>query len=261
MTTAIVATVAAASPVPVVQLNVTIDNPDQVQAWSIYRYSALDAQLPVWKGFISSGAYSLTDYTAPLGIPVTYQMTVVYPTSTVTVTSTAVTITGTTGCYLTNPASGITLQTEIQSWPDRTRQPRQAVLDVLGRADPVVLSDVHRIPSGTWVLVSRTDSYTASLIALLTAQALVILRTQAGSSIPNVSAAVGQIAEHRYSNVGGDQRRLIDVDLQEIAPLPATALPLNATLGGLAVYQGITTLSQMALLRPTLQQLSEIPTG
>src|SRR5262245_12055739 len=101
--TAIVATLTPASPVPVITLNVTIDNPAQVVAWTIYRISAADARLPVWLGSTSSGAYSLTDRTAPLGIPVTYELSVVYQSTSATVSSAPVTITGTTGCYLTDP--------------------------------------------------------------------------------------------------------------------------------------------------------------
>lgn len=261
MATTITAAVTQAEPVPVITLDVTIDNAAQVVAWTIYRSSASDARLPIWLGKTSSGAYTLTDHTAPLGVPITYSMTVVYATSTTEVAAAPVTITGTTGCYLTDPATATTLPAEISTWPDRQRAARQAALEVGGRPDPVVLSDVHSTPTGTWTLISRTDAYTAALTALLTGSAVAILRTQPGSSIADVTAAVGQITEHRYTDDGADQRRLVDVEIQEIAPLPATALPLDATLGGLAVYQGVSTLADLALLRPTLAQLSQIPVG
>jgi hypothetical protein len=260
MTTAITAALTAGTPLPVVQLSVTIDNPAQVASWTIYRDSALDAMLPVWLGTTTSGAMSVTDYTAPLSIPVTYRLTVVYTTSTVTVSTAPITITA-TGCYLTNPAMGTTVAVQLVSWPDRTRAPRQASLDIAGRADPIVLSDSHATPTGTWRFGTDTDTQTAALIGVLTGRAIAVLRTQPGSSIPAVTVAVGQITETRRSATGGDQRRWVDVELQEIAPLPATALPINATLGGLAVYHGITTLAQLAQLRPTLQQLSEIVSG
>jgi hypothetical protein len=260
VTTAITATLAAGTPVKVVQLNVTIDNPGQVASWTIYRDSAADAMLPVWLGTTTSGAMSLTDYTAPLSIPVTYRLKVVYTTSTVTVASAPVTITS-TGCYLTNPAAGSTVAVQLVSWPDRTREPRQAALDVAGRADPVVLSDLHATPTGAWRFGTDTDTQTAALLDVLTGRAIAVLRTQPGSSIPAVTVAVGQVTEVRRSGKGGDPRRWVDVEVQEIAPLPATALPINATLGGLAVYQGTDTLAKLAQLRSTLQQLSEIPCG
>lgn len=261
MATTITATVAAAQPIPTITVNVTIDNPAGVVGWTIYRNSAVDARLPIWTGTTSSGAYTLTDGTAPLGIPVTYELTVVYAASQTTVTSAPVTITGTTGCYLTSPATGQTVRVTLVSWPERERAARRARLDVLARADPVVLSDVHSTPAGTWRFHTTTDADTATLIGLLTAQAIAILRTQPGSSIANVTAAIGQITEVRFSDTGGDPRRWVDVEIQEIAPLPATALPYDATLGGLAVYQGITTLAQLAQLRPTLLALSQIPVG
>ena len=155
--TAIVATITPASPVPVVTLNVTIDNPANVVAWTIYRISAADARLPVWLGSTSSGAYTLTDATAPLGVPVTYELSVVYATSSTSVTSAPVTITGTAGCYLTDPASGRTVSVTVVSWPERERAARQAKLDVLGRPDPVVLSDVHATPAGTWRMLAQVS--------------------------------------------------------------------------------------------------------
>lgn len=260
MAVAIVATLTPGTPVATVQLSVTIDNPQSVVGWTIYRMSAVDAALPVWLGTTSSGAMSVTDYTAPLSIPVTYRLTVVYATSTVSADSAPVTITA-TGCYLTNPAAGTTVAVQLVSWPERDREPRQSVLAVAARPDPVVLSDVHNTPTGTWTFGTDTDAQTAALIAVLTGRAIAVLRTQPGSSIPGVTASVGKISEIRRSGRGGDPRRFVNVELQEIAPLPATALPLNATLGGLAVYNGITTLAELALLRPTLQQLSEIPCG
>lgn len=260
--TTLTATVLAADPVPHVRLDLTIDNADQVLRWSITR-DAPGESVSVYLGGPNTSALSIVDDTAPLGVPVVYHLSVVYPTSTVYVDAGPVSITGTTGCYLTNPASGVTLRVEISTWPSRKRDARQAVLAVLDRPDPIGLTDRHSTPAGVWTLISRSDAYSADLTALLTDQAVVILRTQPDSSIVSCTALVGDIDERRYSDSGADQRRLFDVAVQEIAPLPATAFPLNATLGGLAVYgtPPIATLTDLANLRPTLVQLSQIETG
>jgi hypothetical protein len=266
MTTSMTATVVDAVPLAHVRLDVAIDNAEAVLSWSITR-DAPGQTVKVYIGAACTAAMSLVDDTAPLGVPVTYHLTVIYATSTTYVDAAPVTITGTVGCFLTNPASGVTLPVEISTWPSRKRVARQAVLEVLGRADPVGLTDAHTTPVGLWTLLSRTDAYTDALTSLLTAQDVVILRTQPGSSIASCTALVGDVDEQRFSQAGGDQRRLFDVDVQEIAPLPATALPLNATLGGLAIYPSapggspITTLAQLADLRVSLVALSQIETG
>jgi len=258
--TSITAAVTAATPLPHVRLDVVMDNAAQVLGWSITRNAPAES-VKVYVGAAGQSAMSIVDDTAPLGVPVTYSLAVTYAASTTYVDSAVVSIDGTAGCWLTDPAAGTTLQVEISTWPSRKRAARQALLDVLDRPDPVGLTDAYRTPAGTWTLISRSDAYTGQLVALLCGQGVVVLRTQPGSSIASCTALVGDVDEQRYSDQGGDQRRLVTVDVQEIAALPATALPLAATLGGLAVYGGVQTLLDLQLLRPTLLALSQIETG
>jgi hypothetical protein len=255
------ATVIAGSPVPNVQVDVFIGTPESVTGWTVTRDQP-GRSTSIWVGTVPQEAMSLVDYTAPLGVAVTYRLTITYADfSTEFVEAPPVTITGTVGCFLTDPTTGATLAVELQSWPTRTRVARGSVLDVLNRADPVGLTDLHRTPAGVWTFITRTDAATAALVALLiNVFGVVVLRTQPGSSIPGCTALVGDAVERRYTGNGGDPRRFVVVDQQEIEPLPATALPLDATLGGLAVYDG-DTLGELATLRPTLLQLSMIVTG
>lgn len=260
----IYATVISGDPIPRVQVDLWIGNPGTVIGWRVDRDQPADST-PIWTGETTSGAMSLIDHTAPLGVPITYRLTLTYADfSTVAVSAPAVTITGTVGCYLTDPATGVTLRVELATWPTRRFVGRQAVLPVLGRRDPVVLSDVHSTGEGVWTFITRTDPATAALLAVLAnVMGIVVYRAQPGSSIPSVTAAIGVIEERRYSGAGDDQRRLVACEVQEIAPLPATALPLPATLGGLATYAGEAgdTLGELSQLRPTLLQLSMIVTG
>lgn len=257
--TTITATITAADPIPVVTVGVEITNPGAVTSWEVTRESAGIA-VSLWLGTTSSGAMSFVDFTAPLGVPCTYRVTVTYADFTSGAASTTATITGTIGCYLTDPATATTIRVELASWPNRRRDARRTLVRVLARRDPVALSDVHDTPAGVWTFVTRTDAATAALVDLLTDVGIVVLRTQPGSSIATVTASVGDVNEGRYSGAGGDQRRVITAEIQEIAPLPGTTLPLDATLAGLAVYDG-DTLAELAQLRPTLLALSQIITG
>lgn len=260
MATVINAAVIAGPVVPRIQIDVTVDSPATVIGWDVTRVAA-GGTVQIYLGTTSSGAFTLIDDTAPLGVEVVYRLQVTYSNyTTAAATSTAVTITGTAGCFLTNPRTGITVPIELYTWPQRKRDPRQAILEVMGRADPVGLVDVHTTAAGTWTIATATDAGRDQLTTLLTTGAVVLLRTQPTASIPAVTALVGAVTERRVTGTGGDQRRYHDIAIQEIAPPPATAFPLASTLGGLAVYDG-DTLGELSQLRSTLQQLSQIVTG
>jgi hypothetical protein len=253
----IVATVVADSPIAHVQINLTVTLP--AKSYTVSRVGP-GGPVPIWYSTPAKPAESINDYVAPLNTPVTYRLQVIDNNGSyrVPVDTAAVTVTG-TGCYLTQPSTGRTLAVTLVAWPDRTWKARQAVLEVEARADPVVLGDVHTSPTGTWRYATETDDDTDELTDLLTAQRVVVLRTQPSSSIKSVTVAVLDIAERRRGSTGADQRRWIDVEQQEIGTLPGLALPINATLGGLnTLVPG--TLLDLSNLRPTLLGISQVPT-
>lgn len=256
------ATVKAADPVPQVQLDVWIGNPASVGSWVVERITP-DEVVPIRIQTGPGAAETFIDYLAPVGVPLTYRLTVTYTnpaTSPYSVSTEPIVITGTEGCYVTNPATGATLRVTLATWPQQTYAERQAVLEVLARPDPVVLSDVHSTAAGEWTFYTTTDAQRRALLDLLRAQRIVVLRTQPTSSIDTVTAAVGKIVERRFSGYGGDQRRWIEVEHQVIASLPAITLPWPATLDGLH-RQVPGTLADLNGLRPTLLQLSMVETG
>jgi len=253
------ATVVPGTPIQNIQIDTYVNSPGNVLLWTITRNTP-SGSAPLYTGSSSSYAVSLIDYTAPIGVDITYTLTITGTDySTTIVLSNTVRLTGTLGCFLTDPISGKTLAVELQSWPTRTRTARRAVLEVMNRADPVAISDTHLYPAGAWVFITRTDVATADLIDLLTRSTYAVLRSQPDSSIATVTVSVGDIAETRYTGQGGDQRRLNGVLVQEIAALPATALPIPSTLNGLSTMAA--TLGALSQLRPTLLQLSQIITG
>jgi hypothetical protein len=260
----ITATVTPADPIPTVQVDAVVDTPGTVVSWSVSRNTP-DGSTIIWYGSAAQPAMSLVDNGAPLGVSVTYTLTIIRtgsPGSSEQITSDAVTITGTAGCWLTSLATGQTIAVELATWPARNRDARQSRLEVLARPDPVGLVDTHSTPAGVWTFITRTDDATDTLTRLLLG-GIAALRTQPGSSIHPCTALVGNIAEKRYTGAGGDQRRLVDVAIQEIAAVPGTAYPIAATLYGLSIYQAplYDTLAKLATLRPTLVGLSQIPVG
>jgi hypothetical protein len=258
--TSIVATLIAAAPLPYIQIDVVIDNPGDVTQWTITRLAPPTADVMIRLAYSSGGAESLEDHEAPLAVAIAYRLDVTRASgATETVQSNQVAIEGTTGCFLSDPYGGDVMAIEVQAWPERLYAARASVLEVIGRADPVGLSDVHSWAQGTWTLLTRTDAATDQMINLLGSSSIVLLRTQPTSSIKTVYAMVLDIAEARYSGSGADQRRLTDVDLQEIAPIPAMARALDSTLLGLSTLAE--TLQGLSQVRPTLLQLSQIRTG
>lgn len=233
----------------------TIRDFGQVTSVSVYRSTATDYTL-IYTATSATSATELlllTDDEAPLGIPITYTLIAVYSTGVTLSASAATQLDGTTGCWLTDVVTGVTIGIELQAWPTRDRTARQSVLLVSGRSDPIVLSDVHTTPAGTWTILTRTAEQRLRVITTLTASRYVRLRTQPSSDITACWAAVGDISEERLTGTGGDTRRLISVAIQEIAPLPAT-LRLLATLEALS--EQADSLAELATLAPTLLDLA-----
>src|SRR5262249_48247325 len=151
------AAVVPGDPIPVIRVDAWIADPQTVASWTIARDTPIGTA-PVWTSYEGQAATTFIDETAPLNVPITYRLTVTYlDGTTVVVLSNTVIITGTAGCYLTDPRTGETMRITLMTWPARERAERQSVLAVLGRPDPVVVSDVHSWPSGTWTIYTATD--------------------------------------------------------------------------------------------------------
>jgi hypothetical protein len=257
----IVATKVAGVPLATVQVDITITTLATVTAWSVTRDAGSAGLVVIRSGTTPApAALSIVDAEAPIERPMTYVLTVARaPAASEVVRTAAVTITGTVGCYLSDPYSAQAMSIDVQSWPERLYASRAVSLLVLGRGDPIVLADAHTLASGQWKLISFSDAATAQMKAILMGSGFVQLRTQPTTSIPSVYAAVLDVTEVRYSGSGTDQRRIISVDLQEIAPLPSSARDLGSTLNGLS-KQGA-SLAALNALRPTLLQLSQMRVG
>lgn len=250
------ATVIPADPLPYIQVDAFIGAPETVAAWRLWRITDSGNQLiQIGDSITASGSWE--DHEAPLNTDIVYRLEVDYTDgSHYTTDSAPVSITGTRGCFLTDIMTGRTVATEVQAWPSRVFEARQSVLGIINRPDPVVLSDQHLEPSGTWTLLTRSDADTAALLSVLRGSRMVLLRTQPTSSVASVYAAVGTISENRYTGAGWDARRLTTVQVQEMSPVPATARTLGTTLQDLADARP--TLAELAELRPNLLALSRM---
>lgn len=256
----VTATVVAAAPLAWLQVDVVVDNPGTVTAWSVTRVAAPLAEVVIRLGTTHSGAASYEDREAPLAVAITYRLNLTRAGGALEqYVSNVVSLAGTVGCFLSDPYTGQVMAIEVQAWPQRRYVSRSVSLEVIARADPVGLSDVHTWADGTWTLLTRDDAATEKMLAILTASGIAQLRTQPTTSIRSVYALTGDIGETRLTGSGTDARRLTDVELQEIAPIPAAARNLASTLLGLSTLAD--TLGGLALVRPTLLQLSQIHTG
>lgn len=231
-------------------------DPIPVKGWRIFRMTP-DPEHEVRYGTSSSGAASFEDRLPPYGVPIQYRLEVEWGDGhTFEALSNVVVISHVRGCWLSDPYRVETISVTLQAWPERLREARRSVMAVLGRADPVTISDVHLSPRGSWTFYTSTEQQLAALLNILGGAQVVYLRTQLGASIATVFASVGDIAERRWSGRGGDQRRLTEVAVQEVRHIPAQAADLQASLEKLAELAG--TLRGLHRLRLTLMQLSRI---
>jgi hypothetical protein len=229
------AVVIDAAPIPFIQVNCWFGYPSEVIGWTLTRQApgAVPAQnVVIYTQTAAQELVQVSDREAPIGIPVTYKLTVRYSSGRATTTdvSNTVIITGVTGCFLTAPQTGQTMAIEVQAWDERKTSVRRSVLEISGRTDPIVLSDVVLLPEGNWNLLTRTREQLDLLYSILSASRLVLLRTQPASSLRTVYAAVGDFTEERvYPADGTAWERYMNVTIQEVMPTPATARLFSTT--------------------------------
>lgn len=244
---------------PMVVLDVWIGSPATVKSWTITRTAP--AAEPVLSTVIyATDAFpngnSVEDHECPLGVSVVYTLDVTRTDGTVDhAEARAVALTGTRGCWLTSTVTGACVPVTVVSWDTRKRSARVAYLAVAGRPDPVALSDEHLWPSGTWVLRTGTRETLDALTDVLLSR-LVLLRTQPTSSLRTVYASVGDVSESRaYPGDGSSWVMALQTDVQEVAPIPATARQSAPTWRDVASTWP--TWTALAADLPTWQDVSE----
>lgn len=172
-----------------------------------------------------SGALNAADYEAPQNTTLTYFARVSDGTS--TQESTLVTVAGMVDrgadCIfgLTNPLGIVPVN--VVGIPELRSQGRQDVVQVIGRADPVVVSDIRAYPSGTLTIATLTDDERQDVNALLADGQVIAFSprytTYGFSDIWYLS--VGNVTEKRISPLGYLPERFIELEVQRVAPPPA----------------------------------------
>lgn len=153
---------------------------------------------------ISGGTASLVDNEPPYGSAVTYTVAAGNnPTATATVTSTRAWLT-----HLGAPNKSVPLT--VVSLKERQRTADRGVFDILGRANPVIVSGGARSgASGTLIVRTTTAAERAAMDAVLDDSQPLLLNVPAGKSwgINALYVSIGDSTEARLLDYGPEQRR------------------------------------------------------
>ncbi|MEU0860615.1 hypothetical protein ABZ352_35410 [Streptomyces griseofuscus] len=173
--------------------------------WTLTRIDSAGTSAPVrgWLGDLTTQTVTgdvavITDYEAPLGVPVQWRVTLKdpYGTGLFIYTSDPVTIDASpTAVWLKDPglptrSVQVTVATPMPSW---TTAARQGVSTVRGRALPVVISDVRAGKTGTLNVVTETDDDRAALDWVLSSGNVLLLQWPPGWGEDDIYVSVGDV--------------------------------------------------------------------
>jgi hypothetical protein len=177
--------------------------------WSLTRIISGQAPQPVrgWTGDLTSQSISgdvavVTDYEAPLGIPVQWRVAIQHPSGPssglLSYTSDPITLDAEiTDVWLKDPGSParsvrITVATPMPTW---TRAARQGVSQVRGRPLPVVISDVRGGVTGDLTVVTETVDDKRALDWVLDSGGPLLLQWPPGWGEDDMYVSVGDISK------------------------------------------------------------------
>lgn len=126
-----------------------------------------------------------------------------------------VTIAGGTRSAVTTEDGSFRAVIDIQEWPSFEYERSHAVLPIQGRAEPVVLLDVMRLPSSRIVFLTRTTDEDLALAAVLKYQGKIHIESTC-PGVQNGWFVVRAFRRNRLTNRGTERRYLWPTDLQEV---------------------------------------------
>ena len=103
----------------------------------------------------------------------------------------------------------------VTDWTEIERRSRNGLFEVVGRADPVAITDVHSSRSFTLSLLAETLDEASQLDFALSQGLVILLHCPDGCGVPTMYAAIGDYTEARTSRRG--VRRRFDIPLTEVA--------------------------------------------
>lgn len=173
----------------------------------------------------AAGALVVADYEAPQNTDLTYFARITDGTQ--TRDSSPVSAVGTIDrggdvlFGLTNPLASVDVI--VAGAPELRRAGRQEVVQIVGRADPVVVTDVLSQPSGTLSIITLTAEARNAVLGLVADGGIVAfsphLPTYGFSDVWYL--AVASVTEKRLSPIGHLQERQFDIEFQRVAAPPA----------------------------------------
>lgn len=183
---------------------------DQGQTWVAVR-GATAATPPgdVWIGY---------DYEAANGAVVQYRArgTTATGIAGAWVSSTTVSWASTVAWIKHPSAAERNMTFRTRSWPEPVRGRRAGVHRPVGRADPVVVTDVRQLITGTFVIYTATETEADALVALLEA-AVVLVQSPPAYRFGSRWIAPLDVTEIRGTRRAGEQIRWWQIPFVEVA--------------------------------------------
>jgi hypothetical protein len=176
----------------VTSATITRVHPDGT-AWPLRNANPVDVRSTTGVGA------TVFDYEAPLDTPVTYKASSTQTGT--TFSSSAVTVPSDPGdvrsrAWLTHPLKpSLSCLVAVEDIGDRTRQARTGVLAIIGRADPIAITDTRLSGSGDLGLFTDTAAQAVKLRALLADGGVVLFRAPAAWHNAWFYAVLGDVAE------------------------------------------------------------------
>ncbi|MFI2213030.1 hypothetical protein [Streptomyces sp. NPDC020141] len=207
-----------------------LSTPGPTWKWDLTRLLPGEAPQPVrgWSGDLISQATTsdiavITDYEAPVGVPVQWRITTTHPSGAssgrISYTSDPVTLEASdTDVWIKDPglparSVRATVGVPLPTW---TRAARQGVNQVRGRSRPVVIADVRGAPTGSLVLVTATEDDTTALWWVLSAGGPLLIQWPPGWGQRDMYVAVGDVTEAPITRLAEHHDRTWTLPLTEV---------------------------------------------
>lgn len=141
---------------------------------------------------------------------------------------------------LTNPLAFQRVQ--VISFPEISTKGRRNLVEIVGRRDPVAVSDVRTLGAGTLTVATLTDSERAGLAALLADGGIVAFSPwQPTYGFADVwYLSIGNVTEKRVARVADEPSRYFTLEAQRVAPPPADFVGPAFRTWGEPVQEGVT---------------------
>lgn len=236
MSTTTTVTTVSGGPSPALRVTVTgIDTVTGADYITVQRVTSSAGRVNV-RGAVripaTGDSFYIDDYEAPLNVPVTYDP-VLYDDEGLTLanqpqSSPQTLETPVNEAWLADPLRPtVSMLVNIEEWPKRNYAQPSSVLNVTGRARPVVLLDTRQAMVSAVVLLTRTANERDALRDLLLTTNPVLMRFgNPDWDQPDGHFAVGDLDESRVVNVADRPHRRFVMDLVEVdSPSPDTVAP------------------------------------